>query len=53
MIPLASILHIIELSMEIALQALKDMTPEQRMNFWARHDERMEFWHKLLVKTQE
>lgn len=41
------ILDIIKLSLEIVLQVLKDMPPEQRQQIWAQHQKNLEFWERL------
>lgn len=41
-----TILEIIRLSLEITLQILKDMPPEQKAAAWARHAKAMEFWER-------
>ena len=48
----AEILSIIRLSMELALEISRSMPEAERAAFWRRHNERMEFWHGLLMKFQ-
>ena len=47
----ATIARIIELTLEIALEAIKGMTPEQKVAFWERHEARMAFWQKLMDRV--
>lgn len=46
------ILEIIKLSLEITLEVIKGIPIEQREAFWARHNERMEFWDNLLKENK-
>ena len=46
MLPL--ILSIIDSSLKLALEVVKDMPAEQKAAFWKRHEDRMEQWEKLL-----
>lgn len=45
--PLAAFLEIIRLFLEITLQLIKDMPPEQRAQAWQRHQQNLEFWERL------
>jgi hypothetical protein len=50
MLTAETVLQIIRLSLELALEAMKGMNDEQRQAFWARHEKRVEFWEGLLAK---
>lgn len=50
---LTEILGIIRLTLEVALEISRGMPQEQKAEFWKRHDERMEFWHKLMTKHEK
>lgn len=43
----AVVLEIIRLSLEITLQLIKDMPPEQRVEAWAQHQKNIAFWERL------
>ena len=47
---MVEVLIIIRLSLELALEAVKSMTPEQAEAFWARHEARMKFWETAYAK---
>lgn len=42
-----TILEIIRLILEITLEAMKNMPPEEKAAFWARHEANMAFWQKV------
>lgn len=46
-----TILRIIELSLEIAADAIKHMPEADKAAFWARHDARVAFWEGLYQKA--
>ena len=50
---LLSILRIIELTLELAVEMAKSMPPEQKAAFLQRHEQRMEFWQSLLDKVKD
>lgn len=50
---LQEILGIIRLSLEVALEVSWSMPEAERAAFWTRHNERMEFWHKLMTKHEK
>lgn len=49
----AMILDIIRLSLQLAVATVESMTPEQRTAFLERHEQRMQFWDKLLDKVKD
>lgn len=49
----AAILEIIRLSLALALEAVQNMTPEQKAAFLDRHERRMAFWDQLLDKVKD
>lgn len=48
--PPVLILEIVKLSLEIALQVLKDMPPEQKVAAWERHAKAMAFWENVFER---
>jgi hypothetical protein len=48
---LEAILVIIQLNLQIVLELLKDLTPEQKQQLWTEHRQRLEFWEKLLDRA--
>ena len=48
-----SVLRIIELLLELAVEAVKGMTPDQKAAFWERHERRMEFWQGVLERITD
>lgn len=52
MLTAATVLRIIELSLEIWLETLKSLPPEQRAAMAERHEKRMQFWEDLFERLQ-
>lgn len=48
--PVATILEIIRLNLEIFLKILDGLTPDQRSQLWAEHEQRQAFWQGLVKK---
>ena len=51
--PVTTVLEIIRLSLEITLEVVKGVPPEQRAAMWERHERRMEFWERLFNRFEK
>lgn len=45
-----TILQIVRLSLELALEIVRGIPVEQRQQFWIDHNKRMQFWDDLFAR---